>query len=125
MTQTTITTAVACHSCGRVGHCTRWSSAQHSWQNSMKRATGFLCSAGAPAWLRATDRLDREPPLAPSGASTSASSSSLRATLARLAVGGVLATPATVLLELDPLGIVPLRLVRLVVAAFAVGASER
>src|SRR5207253_7710282 len=43
---------------------------------------------------------------------------------AGLPVQGVASTPAAVLAELDPVGGVPLRLLRLVVAALALGASE-
>src|SRR4029078_5591158 len=45
--------------------------------------------------------------------------------LARLAVERVRPAPAAVLAKLDPVGRVPLRLLRLVVASLAVRASER
>src|SRR5207237_9603622 len=43
---------------------------------------------------------------------------------AGLPVQGMASAPAAVLAELDPVGRVPLRLLRLVVAALALGASE-
>src|SRR5207237_5282512 len=45
--------------------------------------------------------------------------------LAGLPVQGVVAAPAAVLAELDPVGRVPLRLLRLVVAPLALRAGER
>src|SRR5204863_10203482 len=47
------------------------------------------------------------------------------APLPRLPMGRVAAAPAAVLLQLEPVGRVPLRLVRLVVAPLALGAGER
>src|SRR5690349_602606 len=45
--------------------------------------------------------------------------------LPRLPVGRVTAAPAAVLVELDPVGRVPLRLVRLIDPPLALGAGER
>src|SRR5687767_11150007 len=119
-----MTTAVACHSWLRSGHCTRPSSAQHSRMNWMDAPTKPLdFGAGvAPA---------TEPPLparvrgagsSSSGASMSGSSANGR--LAGLAMRGVLAAVRAELVQLDAVRRVALGLLALVVAVLAVGARH-
>src|ERR1700710_170367 len=132
--QTTITPRVACHSCTRVGHCTLRSSAAHSrtnWASPARGARSPPWLLGGAFWERAwATRSRRDARRACAGVrERSPDRSSLRSPsamrLAGLAVRRVLLAPATVLAQLDPLGIVALGLVALIVTPLALRAGER